>query len=335
MATEPPDPPQGPPGRPPAPEAPQPAQVFRAPGEEIQPPPPAGPRFSEYRRGQRFPLRQMDIGELLDAAINLYRVHWKTFMGIAAVILVPVQFAQSFVVRQVLGASLTAFTSPPRITQTPDPFTTTPAEPLVPSTETLLNFVLVTFITAAVGFVATGLVSAAVARAGAETYQGRDPAVGATLGFALRRLHSILWVLLLVGLATAGGLFLCIIPGIIFYVRFVLSAPTFIIEGTKGTDALRRSWRLSKNHSWKIFGMLVLSAIISAAVSFVFSIPFTFIGAGMETWGWAVQATGTSIAQILVAPFATIVQVLLYFDMRIRKEGFDLSVMAAALEQRG
>src|SRR2546422_10134343 len=42
------------------------------------------------------PLQPMQVGEMLDACIKLYRVHWKMFMGIAAYILVPYLFLQNF-----------------------------------------------------------------------------------------------------------------------------------------------------------------------------------------------------------------------------------------------
>src|SRR5438105_2130160 len=60
------------------------------------PPPPGttGPpdRPSSWRRGRPIPLREMRIGETLDAGINLYRLHWKTLAGVAAFVLIPFQF---------------------------------------------------------------------------------------------------------------------------------------------------------------------------------------------------------------------------------------------------
>jgi Uncharacterised protein family (UPF0259) len=278
----------------------------------------------------------MDIGQLLDAGINLYRAHWKTLMGIAAVILVPVNFLQSFILRRIRSPFAT-FSGQPFPTFTPP--TQDPFAPPGQATEVIdfgplfTAFLSASLVTIVIGLISSALLTASIARATAETYQGRDPSIGATIGFAASRLHSILWVVLLTTLATIGGSILCIIPGVIFLVRFLFSPSVLIVEGTKGTDALRRAWRLSANHFWKILGVFVLTSILSGIIGLVFQVPFGLFAASMESLGWIVEATGNSIAQILVTPFATIIQVLLYFDMRIRKEGFDIEVMAAELAE--
>jgi hypothetical protein len=336
-AAPPPEPPSGPP--PEGPESRRPPEQF--PSTEVSAPPavPADTtRFSDYRRGNRFPLRQMDVGQILDAGINLYRAHWKTLMGIAALILVPVNFFQSFIVRRVTQP-FASFSGRPFPTFTPptqDPFTTPGQSPELPDFGPLITAVFsATLITVAIGLISSALLTAAISRATAETYQGRDPEVGPTLSFAAYRLHSILWVIVLTGLSVLGGVLLCLIPGIIFAVRFLFSPAVLVVEGTKGTDALRRSWRLSADHFWKVLGVFILGGILSFIIGGVFQLPFGVIASTMDSGGWIVEATGNSIGQVLAAPFATIIQVLLYFDMRIRKEGFDLAVMAEELAAGG
>jgi hypothetical protein len=47
---------------------------------------------------------------------------------------------------------------------------------------------------------------------------------------------------------------------------------------------------------------------------------------------------GTAIQQVLnllVAPFSSIAWILLYYDLRIRKEGFDLEVLAKSMSAPG
>src|SRR5919106_6769055 len=58
---------------------------------------------STLARERPFPLRQMGIGELLDAAIKLYRAEWKTLMLIVAIVLVPVSFIEAFATRTLPG----------------------------------------------------------------------------------------------------------------------------------------------------------------------------------------------------------------------------------------
>ena len=50
--------------------------------------------------------------------------------------------------------------------------------------------------------------------------------------------------------------------------------------------------------------------------------------------GWPLYAIGISLAAIITTPFTTLITVLLYFDLRIRKEAFDLEVMAHEMSAR-
>lgn len=309
--------------RPPSPETPVPVPVA---GYQV---PSSTERFADYRKGLRFPLREMDVGQLLDAMVNLFRVHWKTFLGMAAIVLVPVYFLQAFLT-DLATQSIPGFTSNPFELTPPvpeDPFV--PAEP--PDLRALFAVLSVSGLGALLTFVASAFLTAAVAHAAALTYQGEDPTIGGTYRFSIRRLHSILWVIVLSSLATVGGLILCIVPGLIFLARFLLSTSVLVVEGKKGTKALRRSWQLTKNHFWKVFGVYLLTTILAGVLAGVFQLPFQLGGIFNETWGWVLIAVGNSFAGILTIPFPTIAAVLLYFDLRVRKEGLDLAVMAQEL----
>lgn len=308
--------------RPLSPETPSPVPQ---PGYQVPAP---TERFSDYRSGKRFPLREMDVGQLLDAMVNLFRVHWKTFLGMAAIVLVPIYFLQAFLT-DLVTQSLPGFTT--------DPFEvpTTPADPFAPTEApdfgALFAFLSVSGLGALLTFIASAFLTAAVTHAAARTYQGEDPTISGTYGFSFRRLHSIMWVIILQSLAVLGGFLLCIIPGFIFLTKFLLSTSVLVVEGSKGTHALRRSWQLTTNHFWKVFGVYLLTSILAAVLAGVFQIPFQLAGILNETWGWVLIAVGNSIAGILTIPFPTIAAVLLYFDLRVRKEGLDLAVMAQEL----
>src|SRR6266511_3501011 len=74
--------PEGPSGVAPLPPPPPPA------GSWTSPPPPPLPK-TRWARGRPVPLHPMRVGEMLDAAINLYRTHWRTLMVIVAFVVVP------------------------------------------------------------------------------------------------------------------------------------------------------------------------------------------------------------------------------------------------------
>jgi hypothetical protein len=52
-------------------------------------------------------------------------------------------------------------------------------------------------------------------------------------------------------------------------------------------------------------------------------------------WGWLLLALGGGLTAMIVTPVAAITATLVYFDGRIRTEGFDLQVIAAGLARSG
>jgi hypothetical protein len=190
--------------------------------------------------------------------------------------------------------------------------------------------------------------TAAIARASTDTYLGHRVTVGPAFRFAVTRIHSILWILILYVLTLVAGflvLFLLgaavgepaffavlalgfLVPGVIVFVRWYFGPTVFVVEGRKGTKALARSWRLSRRSFWRIFGTFILTSIMAAIVQGILALPAGWAYSVIGTSGWAIYALGASLAVIVTTPFTTLVAVLLYFDMRIRKEGFDLEIMA-------
>ena len=171
------------------------------------------------------------------------------------------------------------------------------------------------------------LVAEAANQIAADVGNGRHPA----LGYAARRLHSILWVTFLGGLLAVLGLILLIVPGVYLYISFAVAIPVLLTEGLKGRRALGRSRQLVKGRFWPTFGVVVLGAILvgivqgalaglAGAASFSEG-PDTFASYTAETIATVV---GSLIATPLTAAFITV----LYFDLRVRKEAFDLQLLA-------
>jgi membrane-anchored glycerophosphoryl diester phosphodiesterase (GDPDase) len=264
------------------------------------------------RRERPLPLRQMGIGELIDAAIKLYRAEWKVLIGILAFVLVPLTFLQAYVTRTLPGA----------FTQDPG-FVPTEAAQTAFISSSILSAVQLLFI--------QPFLTAAVARAAANIYLGEPVGVGPTYRFALTKVHSILWISLLSVLAAIVGFILLIIPAFLVFIRFMFGSTVLVVEGKKGTKALGRSWRLAKGHFWRLFGTVILAGLMAAIIASVLAIPGNLVADAVGPTGWPIRALGDSLATVLTTPFSTLIAVLLYFDLRIRKEAFDLEVMAQEL----
>jgi len=169
----------------------------------------------------------------------------------------------------------------------------------------------------------SAVLQAAILRAAAQATIGDPVDVEASYRYGLKRLWSVILVSILVGLVVAVGFILLVIPGIIFLVFLSVSIPVLIVEGRRGTEAMGRSWNLVKGHFWHAFAVIVVAAVIVGIISGI-------IGA-IGGNNWAVRWIFTAIAQILTVPFASLVSVLLYLDLRARSESLSAETLRGEL----
>ena len=137
-----------------------------------------------------------------------------------------------------------------------------------------------------------------------------------------------------------------------FMVRWGFVAEVFLIERTGIKDAFKRSSELVRGTWWRVFGILVLILMLSAAIHYILELSLGLIliltklaGATnlkdlfqwsvMETdfdssnlFFYAVMTCADLVLRTLTAPIWIIGVTLLYFDLRIRKEGFDIELQA-------
>lgn len=125
----------------------------------------------------------------------------------------------------------------------------------------------------------------------------------------------------------------------LFSTWFVLYKQTMVLGNARGMDSLQRSRGLVTGHGWHVFGTLFLTLLGITAATLILTAPVS-VGtvvvvnsrpeyfASVQTVSQCVQ----HIVNVLLGPVFLIVQTLTYYDLRIRKEGFDLQMMAAAIE---
>jgi hypothetical protein len=138
-------------------------------------------------------------------------------------------------------------------------------------------------------------------------------------------------------------------------VKLTLAVPSVVLEEARPVAALRRSWQLVQGSWWRVFGISLLAGIIVSFISFILQLPFGIIGslAGRGSSGFGIFSSGASgaaaaaptvltvvigaigsiIAATCTRPISAGVTVLLYTDMRIRKEGLDLALNQASQAQ--
>jgi len=128
---------------------------------------------------------------------------------------------------------------------------------------------------------------------------------------------------------------------ITWWVRWSLVVPITVLEGGGLRSSMRRSRALTEGRRWRLFVMYVLVVGLTWTVVVLLQAPFY---AMIEWHGFLRPARISSIAAMvgassnfashsLVSPLLTIALTLIYYDERVRREGFDLQVMIAALER--
>ncbi len=250
-------------------------------------------------------LRPLSVGEILDVSFTLYRRHFAPLAGVAIVCSgIPVVL-NMFI--EAAGGMLEN-----------------------------LPLVLVYYIVfAALSSVAT----AATVFIVSESYLGRPIDARAALRRAAPNIGKILLCSMLTALAVGIGFILFVLPGIVLIAGLILAVPAIVIEPRLSSSAaLSRSWELTRGSRWRMFGLLlVLVVLLYIPIAAIGGLVALFVpGAGTmfarpgASVSVAVVAL-TGLIQIFIYPLFYCVLTVAYYDLRVRKEGFDLEVLASTL----
>jgi hypothetical protein len=188
-----------------------------------------------------------------------------------------------------------------------------------------------------VSLVASAVATAAAYRLVADAYLGRPVDPDASLRFGLRRLPSVLWVSLLSGLGLFAGFIFFLVPGIYFAVAWAVAIPVLLAENRRGSAALGRSRALVRGRWWPCAGVLVLAFLLEVIVTYSIILGVGRIagGGGNDSVLFIERGVASLIASTLVLPFKVAVTTVLYIDLRVRKEGFDIQLLTHSLEPGG
>lgn len=153
------------------------------------------------------------------------------------------------------------------------------------------------------------------------------------------------------GVSLVGLLILMVISALVssyLSIKFSVASPAMVLENLGVFAAIGRSWSLTRGNFWRLFGINILTAIITSMVAGIFGgiagalgAIFVVVGssspedviASLNTTYILTMVTST-IAQLLILPFTSSVNALLYIDLRMRKEGLDVELRNAVAEQQ-
>lgn len=294
-------------------------------------------------------IRPLRMGEILDRAVRLYRRNFLQFVGIVALVQVPVTMVQILIsvttfagAFERLGAALENPAAAPG-----DPFAVFGpayfAGASVNSAVGILGFILVqgvatTALTVAVLGDYLGSPSPTIFDAYRRIRHKWLQVVGAILlALVLAIALGLWWLIPCFGWFTGGGMLL-----FLWYVIVPLLAPVIVVEDVPPTNAWRRVWLLARRRFWwvlgfalvlYVFNLLVVAgpaAMVSAGGQLFAGDPFDFSGSRFTVQTVA-QSLTVLITGVLYLPIQVASMTLLYLDLRVRTEGLDLALSAGLL----
>lgn len=342
----------GPPAGPPHP--PQWGQPPFNPGGG--PPPSRQPQYIAPPKPGIIPLRPLMFGEIIDGSFQTIRRNARAMLGAAllaqslAVVLTAVLTAGSVVSAASLETWIESLNEQDMV-----------SAGLAFLAAVLLVSVLTVFLSA----VLQGAMVVPVARSVLNRTTGFRQmwALARSRAGALIRLACLMvlgWLLgaaLFVGLAVlvvaaVGGLgALILIPlgfggvalAIWIYVKILVAPAAVVIEELGAVDGLRRSWQLTRGNWWRALGITLVVAIMVGIIAQVVTIPVSLLPAFytsvVSPHGGTDQAIAAAVAIAVITAivtalvggvgyaFQTAVMALLYLDLRMRKDGLDISLL--------
>jgi hypothetical protein len=212
------------------------------------------------------------VGDILNAAFDLYKQHWQHLIGVALAF---------YIIASSITLVLTIFLGK--------------YGALVGAIILLIGI-----------FWLTGALVEAVA----DIRDGRsDLGVSETFSKVWPRVWPLLGASILAGLGIAFGLLLLIVPGLILLTWWALIPPAIVLENKGVFESFGRSRELVRGHGWNVFGVLIITYLLSAVISGVIRAIFTPLPDYVGTY------IGDVIGGSIVAPFSALAITLMYFRL--------------------
>jgi hypothetical protein len=212
------------------------------------------------------------VGDILNAAFDLYKRHWQHLIGIALAF---------YLVAGSITLVLTVF------------FGRWGA-----------------FGGAIILLIGIFWLTGALVEAVSDIRDGReDLNVGDTFAKVWPRVWPLLGASILAGLGIAAGLVLLIVPGLILLTWWSLIPPAIVLENRGVFEAFGRSRELVRGEGWSVFGVLIITYLLTSVISGVVRSIFTPLPDYVGTY------IGDVVGGSIVAPFSALAITLMYFRL--------------------
>lgn len=253
-------------------------------------------------------LRPLTMGEILDQAFGLYREQFGELMTVSVICSgIPALFN---LVVQARGGFLLA--------------------PILALVGLVLSVIGSAVATGASTFVVSG------------AYVSRAVSSREALRRAVPRIGQLVACSFLFGLLVGVGFVLVFVPGFVLLSGCILCFTALVVEGLGAQAAVGRSWELTRGFRWRMLGLLFVFFIVFYIPFFAIALVAGVTGAlapvaagASASRGLLLVSVGGAVLQIVLYPFLYCILVTAYYDLRVRKEGFDLELLAQSLAPAG
>lgn len=270
-------------------------------------------------------LRPMGVGEILDGAFAIYRRHFMTFLALGVIVLwLPVVLT---IYAQLSGAERHGG---------------------------------ILFLVAILQYFAGLLLTACVIRVISDFYLGRESSLEQALGLGARKVWPlflvgvgkgviIVLIALVVGFIAAitiptisktgavGALVaLTLMGGACWFAAFVacgygVTTQVVVLEGLGSSfDAFGRSWELTRGRKLKVLGLAIVAFILVVVPSAALGGVAGVLRFSSSTTA-AILLVFAAVLPVILTPVLPCVFTLMYYDLRVRREAFDLELLSQHL----
>jgi hypothetical protein len=260
-------------------------------------------------------LRPLEIGDILDETFRMYRRHFPLLAGISVIFSIPLAALSGYGYFALFNFAATQATS-----SNPGDFSSFLATLSPLAAGVLVNIAVLP------------LLYGGVVYAVCQSAMGNPVTLWGALRGAFRRYFQVLLYYFLIGIMFFVGF--CLFPLWIWIgVRWIAVLPAMFVENAGLFAAMGRSWRLVEGRWWRTFLLLVLVFVLNYVVSIALG-AFLYLGQVLLTilvspyLALAIYEGAVVLVSALVNPVLLIAIVLIYFDLRVRKEALDLFQLA-------
>jgi predicted secreted protein len=174
------------------------------------------------------------------------------------------------------------------------------------------------------------LATAACLKAVSDTYIGHPTSWRSSFDFVWHRVGQVVALAVIEVVIVGIGLLLIVVPGVYLLVVLLVATPALLLENLNPILAMQRSRELVRGMWFRTAGTYLLSSIFVFLVALVPSLLFIRVSAGTHVTNTHPLAgqIASVVTSMLTTPFMAAVVVLIYYDLRVRKEGLDLDALA-------